>query len=281
MATLITGTQVAQLTTPSQIWQSYNNTPDTGENNFYFFRNNGDLYRTTLPGLASPVLIGSYAHNKDDIMFMINDPASASYLILLDRSEGLFRVSVADFSLTLMLSISDFNTATSTNFSGVCNIARVCPNGTILLAGEADANGTTWRLNPATSAITEVKRMGGLMRAMCPGLSQNTDVIRVGYTAPYLFCFNVNSLDEFQLIAGTGADGDVLGNVFTAQFQSDVRAAWITPDQTIIYISTGAGLRYVQGSTVGAISLNGTRVCYLPVNNLFLTMGAQDITLYS
>jgi hypothetical protein len=276
------------LTTGSQIWWSADwSCADKAETFFYWFDNTGVMYRAQLPNLANQTTITTVA-NPSQMRAMRAHPTDVNLLVYFNVVDGVNTINVNTGQIVQLMTASAFNAIIGTEGDlSLAYLRNVRIRGTKLVVhGEQDPSGTVWEYDPVNSTAVKLFANNALGRAFDLGPDVSKEIVLSGYDTPSSILYIVDlNLDQARVLAGIGTtdaltDGDAYK---VSQFQEINRVFRAASD--LFYVrDTNDFIRWIQNGQVGSYAnwvLGGRFICqYLPIRNLVVSVGVQDVTVW-
>jgi hypothetical protein len=283
----IAGTVFSQLFT-SDIWGSAEvSCADIAENFFYWFKNNGELYKAALPGLTGKITLATIA-NFGDMRATVAHPTNPSLLIYFNVTDGVNTINTTTGAVVQLLTTAAFNALLSSGGLEMANISTARFRGTkILLHGANDPSGSVWQYDPVAGTAELIWTYTCLGSLCTIGPDATNELMLSGFGAPSNIIYSVNLANsQTRVVAGIGTqDSNTDGNALTtASFFTLTRMFRMADDLFYILDNNFHVVRWIQGGLVGSYAPDaaGARAlaAVLPGRNMVVSVGTQDIAVW-
>jgi len=282
------GAQRAQLTTPGFFWSADYSCADNTETYFYWFNNStGDLYRAQLPNLANKTTITTIA-NPSSCAAMRAHPTDPNLLVYFNKVDGVNTINTSTGAVVQVMTLSAFNTMVSVNSDLNMNyLENVRIRGSkLLLHGGNDPSGSVWEYDVGAGTANLVYRNNALGRGFDLGPDTTREFVLTGYDTPSMILYIIDLLlGQVRMLAGIGTGGSIVdGNAYTTANFNIINKVYRAASDLYYVRDDNDYIRWIQGGSVGSYSnwtLGGRFICqYLPIRNLVVSVGIQDITVW-
>ena len=280
--TRIAGTEKSRYDTGDTLGSYRIACADVAENFFYFFRNDGALYKTDLPDLAAQNILVTLA-NFSDMRCIVAHPTDANLLVYFNATDGVKTVHTGTGVLTQLLSAAAFDALLNVGELTISILTSAKIRGTnLLLHSDNDPSGSIWQYNVNAGTATRLLAMNCLSAAADLGPDATNELMLTGYGSPSYILFRYDlPKDQIRVVAGTGAEGLDAGDALTeATFFSMTGIFRMASD--LYYANNGNMTRWIQGGQVGNYPnfLPRFIACVLPGRNLVVEVEAHDVIVW-